>query len=147
MRLISRFITFFLAAVTIFLLPLSSTTEAAEAQLSTSGTAIQLNSATSTTTSSQAPTRYEIIAPTTAYVNESIDVTVRVLDRSGAVVPTYRGTVIFSATDLKALLPFQSQGYTFRAEDRGEKVFSKGVTFKNAGSFDLTVTDVNDDIE
>ncbi len=92
------------------------------------------------------PFKFEIVAPTTAYTNESIDVTVRVVDKDGTVVPTYHGTILFNSSDLKAELPYQSLGYQFRPEDRGEKIFSKGVSFKNTGSFNLEVNDINDDI-
>jgi hypothetical protein len=102
---------------------------------------------TTTQTTSATTVKYEIVAPTTAYANESIDVTVRAVDANGNVVPGYRGTILFNSEDLKAILPYQSLGYQFRAEDRGEKVFSKGVTFKNTGSFKLLVNDLNDDIE
>ncbi len=92
------------------------------------------------------PFKFEIVAPTTAYTNESIDVTVRVVDKDGTVVPSYHGTILFNSSDLKAELPYQSLGYQLRPEDRGEKVFSKGVNFKNIGSFNLEVNDINDDI-
>lgn len=93
------------------------------------------------------PYRVEIIAPTTAYVNEALDITLKIVDKNGTVVPTFRGTIIFTSDDIKADLPYTTLGYQFRAEDRGEKTFSKGIIFKNTGDFYLTAGDLGDTIE
>ena len=52
--------------------------------------------------------------------------------------PSYTGTIHFSSTDPKAVLPGD---YTFLASDQGRKTFS-GVTLETAGAWSFTVTDL-----
>jgi hypothetical protein len=62
--------------------------------------------------------------------------TVTAKDSTGATAAGYRGTVAFSSTDPRAILP---AAYTFTAGDAGVGTFS--VTLKTAGTQTLTVTD------
>jgi hypothetical protein len=71
---------------------------------------------------------------TTAGVAGSLTVTL--LDSSGNVVTNYTGTVHFSSSDAKAVLP---ANYTFTAADAGRHSFS--VTLKTAGTQSISVTD------
>jgi len=59
-------------------------------------------------------------------------------DSAGDVVAGYRGTVKFTSADAQATLPAE---YTFTATDEGTHTFSPGVTFRTAGSEQLTATD------
>lgn len=71
---------------------------------------------------------------TTAGAAQSLSVTVR--DAFGNVSPGFRGTVSFSSSDAKAVLP---ANYTFTAADAGVHTFS--ATLKSAGSQSITVRD------
>jgi ELWxxDGT repeat protein len=64
-------------------------------------------------------------------------VTVTVQDAYGNTATSYTGTVRFTATDGKAVLPGP---YTFTSADQGIHVFS-GVVLKTAGQQTITVTD------
>ncbi len=73
-------------------------------------------------------------SPTTAGVAGAITVTAR--DANGNVAPGYRGTLHFTSSDPKAVLPAD---YTFTAADQGVHTFT--VTLETAGSRSLTATD------
>src|SRR5207253_108159 len=62
--------------------------------------------------------------------------TVTATDANGNLVMGYHGTVHFSSSDLRAVLP---SNYTFTAGDNGVHSFS--ATLKTAGSTSLTATD------
>ncbi len=64
------------------------------------------------------------------------NVTVAVKDAFGNVVTGYRGTVHFTSTDPRAMLPAD---YTFTAADMGVHTFT--VTLKTAGTQSITATD------
>jgi hypothetical protein len=70
-----------------------------------------------------------IASPYVAGVAHSVTVTA--LDAYGNTATGYRGTVGFTSTDTKALLP---ANYTFTAADSGVHRFSLGVTLKRAGT-------------
>jgi uncharacterized repeat protein (TIGR01451 family) len=63
--------------------------------------------------------------------------TVTVRDAAGSVATSYRGTVRFSSTDAKSLLPAD---YTFTDADAGIRTFA-GVVLRTAGSQSVTATD------
>jgi len=63
-------------------------------------------------------------------------VTVQAKDASGNTATGYQGTVHFTSSDAKAVLP---ANYTFTAADAGTHTFS--VTLKTAGTQSVTVTD------
>jgi hypothetical protein len=65
-------------------------------------------------------------------------VTVTLTDANGNVATGYRGTIHFTSSDARALLPAD---YTFGAADAGKHTFTGGVTFKTSGSQSLTATD------
>ncbi len=73
-------------------------------------------------------------SPTTAGVAHSFTVTLE--DRYGNVASGYRGTVHFTSSDARAVLP---ANYTFTAADAGVHAFS--ATLKTAGTQSLTATD------
>ncbi len=89
----------------------------------------------------------EIIAPTTAIVGEAFDVTVRAVDRDNKIVPTYRGSVIFSTDNIWDTIPAPGKAVTFTADENGEKKISKGFIFKKSGKQKIFVYDVNDEIQ
>jgi|GEM_PF-4058926 len=48
---------------------------------------------------------FEIIAPTTAKVNEAIDITVRAIDKDKKTVTGYRGSIIFDSDNFGDSIP------------------------------------------
>lgn len=85
--------------------------------------------------------RLEVIAPATAEVGKSIDLTVKAVDKDGAVVKNYSGTIyVIVNDDARATLPY-SEGFTFSAADQGQKTFSKGLIFTKEGTLKVTVSD------
>ncbi|WPB81833.1 hypothetical protein KYC5002_22295 [Archangium violaceum] len=69
----------------------------------------------------------------------ALNVTVKAMTASGTVDPDYAGTIRFSSTAPRALLPAD---YTFNPSvDRGTKVFL--VTFQSFGLWELLVQDIN----
>ncbi len=73
-------------------------------------------------------------SPQTAGVAGTI--TVKALDAYGNTAPTYDGTVHFTSSDSKAVLP---ANYTFNSTDKG--VHASSVTLKTAGTQSVTATD------
>ena len=74
--------------------------------------------------------------PSTVEKGKVISVKVRAADSAGNIVPSYTGTVIFSATDVNATLP---NPYTFKSSDQGQKTFDLALSFGTIGSQTLTV--------
>jgi len=87
---------------------------------------------------------FEIIAPTTAKVNEAIDITVRAIDKDKKTVTGYRGSIIFDSDNFGDSIPRPWKAIPFTAENNGEIKFSKGVTFKSAWKQKIYVYDVAD---
>jgi hypothetical protein len=73
--------------------------------------------------------------PTTTTAGAAFKVVVSARDADGRIVTNFNGTVNFSSSDPKAVLPL---AYKFTAADRGEKVFI--VTLKTAGTRSIVVT-------
>ncbi|MGE4444177.1 MAG: hypothetical protein AB7E37_04260 [Candidatus Altimarinota bacterium] len=89
--------------------------------------------------------RFEIeVSPTKVKVGESIDVTLKAVDKSGNVVKDYTGEVlIFSQTDKEAIFPgiLEENAYTFKAADAGVVKFENAVKFTKNGIQDVSVYD------
>ena len=68
-------------------------------------------------------------------------VTVTALDRDGNVATGYTGTIVFTSSDARALLP---ASYTFTAADAGTHTFPASVVLGTAGSATVTATDQAD---
>ena len=66
------------------------------------------------------------------------NVTVTAEDAFGNVTSGYRGTVHFTSSDGRAVLP---GNYTFTAGDAGTHTFTNGVTLKTPGTQSITATD------
>jgi hypothetical protein len=81
-----------------------------------------------------------ILLPPAATAGSAISATVAALDRYGNVDPTYRGTITFTESGTKGVVP---ANYTFKSSDDGSHTFTNGVIFVTAGSQTLTATDVN----
>lgn len=74
------------------------------------------------------------------------DITFRIIaeDRSGRTVEDYAGTVRFSSTDPKAILPFGTRQFTLK--DLGVKTFTLGLRFNTGGEQTLAVEDTSGNV-
>ncbi|OIO54225.1 hypothetical protein AUJ46_03830 [Candidatus Peregrinibacteria bacterium CG1_02_54_53] len=74
------------------------------------------------------------------------DTTFRVVaeDRSGRTVEDYTGTIRFSSTDAKAILPFGTRQFTLK--DLGVKTFTLGLRFNTGGEQTLAVEDTSGNV-
>ena len=87
---------------------------------------------------------FEITVPATLPVDEEAPkITIRAVDRDGAIVEDYVGTVIFSSTDPEATLP-NFGSYTFKERDLGQKQFPLILKFSTEGEQVFRVEDKND---
>jgi uncharacterized repeat protein (TIGR03803 family) len=109
----------------------------------------QTITATDTTTSSitgtatvsvtaAAASTFSVTAPASVTAGKAFTVTVTAQDPYGNRATSYRGTVHFTSSDTKAVLPAD---YTFTASDSGSHAFSNGATLKTAGTQSITATD------
>ena len=71
-------------------------------------------------------------------VNTPFTVTVTALDAYNNPATGYTGTVKFTSSDKRAVLP---HNYTFTTADNGAHTFTNGVTFRTTGSQTLTASD------
>lgn len=61
---------------------------------------------------------FTIKANPTAIVGEAMDVTVEAKDRNDATITNYMGSIVFSSSDLRAVLPSQGMGVQFKETDQ-----------------------------
>jgi hypothetical protein len=85
-----------------------------------------------------AASQLKVSAPTSATAGSAFDVTVTAQDPYGNTATSYTGTVHFTSSDTRAVLPAD---YTFTTTDAGRHTFSGGVTLITAGSRSVTATD------
>ncbi len=89
--------------------------------------------------------RFEIEAnPIKVKVGESIDITLKAVDKSGNVVKDYVGEIlIFSQTDKEAVFPgiLEENLYTFKASDGWVVKFENAIKFTKAWIQDISVYD------
>jgi hypothetical protein len=85
-----------------------------------------------------AATHLAITAPANVSIGVAFSVTVTALDAYGNIATGYLGTIHFTSSDNKAILP---NNYTFVAGDAGVHTFT--VTFKSSGTQTLTATDTH----
>jgi hypothetical protein len=89
--------------------------------------------------------KFSLTVNQSAKVGEALDLTVKALDKDGAVVADYAGTVYVTVdNDSKATIPY-AEGYTFVSADQGSKTFSKGLAFSKVGNMTVSVIDIDDD--
>jgi len=93
---------------------------------------------TLTTSVVLAPISYFTIEgePNSTKAGESFKITIKVYDKSDKIKTDYTGTVKFTSTDYKAILP---SDYTFKTADKGLKEFS--VMYKTVGNQTFTISD------
>jgi len=96
------------------------------------------DSGTVTTTVGQAPLSYFTISnvPSSSVAGNIFTITVRAYGDDNLVKTDYTGTISFSSTDAKAVLPVD---YTFQPSDAGTKVFS--IAYDSSGNQTITVKD------
>jgi hypothetical protein len=85
-----------------------------------------------------AAAKFVITVPTGTVAGAALSSIVKAYDVAGNAASNYTGTIHFSSTDPKAVLPAD---YTFLASDQGSKTLG-GVVLKTVGTWSLTVTDV-----
>lgn len=88
------------------------------------------------------------VNPSTAGVNQAVDLKVKAVDSNGSVVKDYSNNIFIEVPAIKDLqdvwLP--SDGiYTFSAQDQWEKTFSKGLTIKAPGTYTVQVSDIENE--
>lgn len=98
-------------------------------------------SASSSPVSVAAVDHFQVSAPAGVTAGAAFTVTVTAQNASNATDTGYLGTVRFSSTDPRAVLPAD---YTFVPADAGVRVFSSGATLKAAGSGTVAINDVSD---
>ena len=86
-----------------------------------------------------APAAFDVTAPATTTSGESISVSVGALDTDGDITPDYAGTITFTSSDGKAILP---DDYTYVSDDQGSQTFD--VTLEATGTQTITATDADD---
>lgn len=91
-----------------------------------------------TTIVGQAPLSYFTISgiPTSSVAGNIFQIIVKAYGDDGLVKTDYTGTIRFSSTDIKAVLPAD---YTFQSSNLGSKSFS--IAYDGSGSQSITVTD------
>ncbi|MEI8230771.1 MAG: Ig-like domain-containing protein [Candidatus Peregrinibacteria bacterium] len=78
-------------------------------------------------------------SPSTVTARQDMNFRVTALDANGQIVEDYAGSIRFSSTDPKAILPFGTR--QFAARDLGTKTFTLGLRFVTAGEQTLAVED------
>ena len=111
-------------------------TAGSESVTATDTTTGSITGSTSTTVSAAAASVFVLSAPSTAKAGTAFNVTLTVEDAYGNVVTNFTGTVEFTSTDDKAILPAD---YTFTTANDGVHTFS--VTLETVGSESITATD------
>jgi len=95
-------------------------------------------SQTGITVNPAAATRLSIGGPSSVKSGTAFTITVTALDPYNNVAAGYRGTVHFTSSDPRAVLP---ENYLFTAGDGGAHTFTNGVTLKKTGTQTITVWD------
>lgn len=96
-------------------------------------------------TTTQKIDHFALIGVDSTKVGEAIDITVEARDKDDKVIPTYRGSIFFQASDYNATLPSQGKAIQFTEGDSGIKKLSKAVIFKKVGEQTLEVSDAVED--
>ncbi len=81
--------------------------------------------------------------PSTVYAGESTTFTVTAADSQNQTVTDYKGTVKFSINGSNAFYASLPNDYTFTTNDVGAHAFSLASAFKQAGTYNVEVRDVN----
>lgn len=81
--------------------------------------------------------------PDSIQPNQSVNFTITAKSENGENVQNYSGKVHFSSEGSNGSNVTFPEDYTFKAEDLGTHQFSLGLSFKIAGSYKITVTDLN----
>ncbi len=79
--------------------------------------------------------------PTEASIGENLSAKIVAKDENGDTVVNYTGTIRFSSSDDRAILP---NDYTFLPSDQGEHNFYLAITFGTGGEQTLAVHDLDD---
>ncbi|MDD4628495.1 MAG: fibronectin type III domain-containing protein [Candidatus Peribacteraceae bacterium] len=83
--------------------------------------------------------------PVTVPIRQDMSFRVFVEDKEGKTVEDYTGSVRFSSTDPKAILPFGTRQFTLR--DLGAKTFTLGLRFNTPGEQTVAVEDASGQVK
>jgi len=89
-----------------------------------------------------------ILGKEEAKVGEALDITISAVDKNGKIVTDYMGDIlVFSESDAQAEFPndLAENSYSFTAVNEGSVKFENAVRFKNTGTQDVYVYDLNDE--
>jgi uncharacterized delta-60 repeat protein len=95
-------------------------------------------SQTGITVTPAAASQIRVSASSSATAGTAFNVTLTAQDPYGNTATSYTGTVHFTSSDQKAVLP---ANYTFTSSDAGTHTFTNGATLKTAGKQTITATD------
>lgn len=102
-------------------------------------------SSDSTTVTAKAD-HFDVSIKSPVIVGEATDMTIKVLDKAGAIKTDYAGTIYVTVdNDSKATVPYADEGYTFKNADQGTVTFSKGLSFTKEGKMKVAIIDAEDD--
>lgn len=88
------------------------------------------------------------VTPSSFDVNEAVDITIKAVKADGTIVKDYLGDVFIEIEGIVDTADYTvpSDGlYTFLAQDQGVKLFSKGLSIKKSGTFNVKVSDIIND--
>lgn len=94
---------------------------------------------------------FEVTFPEKVIVNEAFDITVKALWADGKKIDNYEGTIYCGSLNrppADVVLPVcddAGEGYTFTLSDQWEHTFSKGVTFKKPGVYELDIYEIENE--
>jgi hypothetical protein len=97
-----------------------------------------LTGSTSVSVTPSVATHFSLVFPSTVHVNTAYSITVTALDAYGNTATGYRGTIHFTSTLRRTVLP---SDYTFTASDGGTHTFTNAVTFTRTGTATIRATD------
>lgn len=103
---------------------------------------------TQTTYAAQVASFVVQVNPSTAAINQAVDLSVQAVDSAWNVVQDYDHNIFIEVPAIKDLqdVNLPSDGiYTFSPGDQWQKVFSKWLTIKTAGAYEVQVSDIEND--
>lgn len=88
---------------------------------------------------------FVISTPAEVKTNTAFDFTVSAVNSAGQILPNYLGTIYFDTNNLESdiIFPNTQQAYTFTAADKGTHKFTGGFKFKQPGTYEIIVYEVD----
>lgn len=88
---------------------------------------------------------FVISTPIEVKTNTPFDFTVSAVNSAGQILTNYVGTIYFDTNNLESDVTFPNtqQAYTFTASDKGVRKFTGGFKFKQPGTYEIIVYEVD----